>query len=239
MVERSILPLRLTKATLHRRGKTLVGPVDMTLAPDGFTIVMGPNGAGKTSLLRLMHGLERPSSGRVEWALDEVAARPRQAYVFQQPTLMRRTALDNVAYPLIVHGMKRNAARERAAEALRGVGLADHITKQAWYLSGGERQKLALARALIRNPEILFLDEPCASLDGRAIHDIEHILMTAHAAGTRIVMITHDHGQAKRLAGDVVFVHHGRLHEAAQADAFFASPQTQEAHAFLKGDILI
>ena len=239
MVEQSILPLRLRQVTLKRRGKTLVGPVDLTLAPQGFTMVMGPNGAGKTSLLRLMHGLERPSTGTVEWAVDEVSARPQQAYVFQQPTLMRRTALDNVAYPLIVHGMKRNAARDRAAEALRSVGLADHITKQAWYLSGGERQKLALARALIRNPEILFLDEPCASLDGRAIRDIEHILLTAHAGGTRIVMITHDHGQARRLAGDVVFVHHGRLHEAAQAEEFFSSPQTPEANAFLKGDILI
>ncbi|WP_321831530.1 ATP-binding cassette domain-containing protein [Thalassovita sp.] len=238
MVEQ-ILPLRLAGAKLTRRGRTLVGPIDLTLGPQGFTIVMGPNGAGKTSLLRMMHGLERPSSGRVDWAVPEVQARPSQAYVFQHPTLMRRTALDNVAYPLTVHGMPRKEARARAAEALKTVGLGDSALKMAHYLSGGERQKLALARALIRKPEILFLDEPCASLDGRAIRDIEHILLTAHAAGTRIVMITHDHGQARRLAEDVLFIHHGQLHAADQADAFFSDPQSPEAHAFLKGDIVI
>jgi tungstate transport system ATP-binding protein len=144
-----------------------------------------------------------------------------------------------VAYPLTVHGMPRKEARARAAEALKSVGLGDSALKMAHYLSGGERQKLALARALIRKPEILFLDEPCASLDGRAIRDIEHILLTAHAAGTRIVMITHDHGQARRLAEDVLFIHHGQLHAADQADAFFSDPQSPEAHAFLKGDIVI
>jgi tungstate transport system ATP-binding protein len=235
----SILPLRLSGAVVKRRGKVLLGPVDLTVSKQGFTVVLGPNGAGKTTLLRLMHGLERASEGKVEWALPETQARPAQAYVFQHPTLMRRSVLENVAYPLIVHDTPRKEARERARAALAAIGLDGSADKPAWVLSGGERQKLALARALIRDPQILFLDEPCASLDGQAIRDIEDILHKACAAGTRIVMITHDLGQARRLAQDVLFIHHGQLHEAAPAAEFFATPRAQAAQAFLKGDILL
>ncbi|MCG7494260.1 energy-coupling factor ABC transporter ATP-binding protein [Thalassobius sp. Cn5-15] len=234
-----ILPLELSAATVKRRGRTLVGPIDLTLGRDGFTIVLGPNGAGKTSLLRLMHGLERPATGTVTWAADEDTSRAHQAYVFQHPTLMRRSVLDNVAYALTVHGTRRVEARDRAAAALTDVGLGDSLGKPAWVLSGGERQKLALARALIRHPQILFLDEPCASLDGGAIRDIEAILNRAHASGTRIVMITHDLGQARRLARDVLFIYKGRVHEAAPADTFFEGPATAEARAFVNGDILL
>ncbi|MCG7573140.1 ATP-binding cassette domain-containing protein [Phaeobacter sp. CNT1-3] len=235
----SILPLKLQGACVKRRGHTLIGPVDLTLGRDGFTIILGPNGAGKTTLLRLMHGLERPSAGRLDWNVPEVQARAHEAYVFQHPTLMRRTVVDNVAYPLVIHGVARALARARATEALAQVGLSEHVTQRASALSGGERQKLALARALIRQPEILFLDEPCASLDGAATRDIEAILNRAHANGTRIVMITHDLGQARRLARDVLFIYKGRLHEAAPADTFFDGPATAEAQAFLNGDILL
>lgn len=235
----NILPLRLTGAVIRRRSKTLVGPIDMTVGANGFTIVMGPNGAGKTSLLRMMHGLERLSEGRLDWAVPAVEARRHQSYVFQTPIVLRRSTLDNVAYPLIVHGMAKAEARERAALWLTKVGLVESARKQAACLSGGERQKLALARALIRNPQILFLDEPCANLDGRAVRDIEEILGAAHAGGTRIVMITHDKAQAERLAEEIVFIHHGRLHETASANNFFHTQKTSEAAAFLKGEILL
>ncbi len=238
MVEALILPLRLSGAMVRRKGRTIVGPVDHQVSATGFTIVMGPNGAGKTTLLRMMHGMERLSAGSVTWQVPERDARERQAYVFQTPVMMRRSVLDNVAYPLIVHGVRPKPARARAGAWLEQVGLSGLADRQATVLSGGERQKLALARALIRAPQILFLDEPCASLDGRAMRDIEAILRAAHAAGTRIVMATHDMGQARRLATEVLFVHHGALHEVASASTFFDHASTPDARAFLKGDIL-
>ncbi len=233
-----ILPLTLTGACARRQGKLLVGPVDLTLGPSGFTILMGPNGAGKTTLLRLMHGLQRRSAGQVRWAVPERAARLAQAFVFQTPVMMRRSVLDSIAYPLRLRGVSRAKARERAAEWARRIGLGDALDRPAPVLSGGEKQKLSLARALITRPQILFLDEPCANLDGSATREIESLLQQANAAGTRIVMATHHMGQARRLASDVVFLYRGRVHETGPSDSFFAGPRTPEAAAFINGDIV-
>ncbi len=239
MVTRSpILPMTLKGAVARVRGKTLVGPVDLSLGATGFTIVMGPNGAGKTTLLRLMHGLQRLSAGEIDWAVPAHEARARQAYVFQAPIVMRRRVIDNIAYPLLLRGEDRKPARAQAAEWAARVGLDAVLDSWAPMLSGGEKQKLALARALITGPDILFLDEPSANLDGRATREIEAILREAQDSGTRLVMATHDMGQARRLATDVVFVLHGKIHEAAPADAFFTHPTTPEAQAFIKGDIV-
>lgn len=234
----SILPLRMAGASVRRRGQRLVGPVDLEITPGGLTIVMGPNGAGKTSLLRLMHGLERAAEGTVAWAVDDESARPRQGYVFQTPTMMRRTVTASIAYPLRVRGTARAEAILRARDWAAKVGLGKMLDRPADVLSGGERQKLALARALITEPEILFLDEPCANLDGRATREIEAILRDARDSGTRIVMATHDMGQARRLGDEVVFLLKGRIHETGSAPAFFDTPRTEEARAFLNGDIL-
>ncbi len=235
---RPILPLRLRAAEARRRGKRLVGPVDLELGREGFTIVMGPNGAGKTTLLRLMHGLERLAAGEIRWAVPMREARMRQAYVFQTPIMMRRSVVDSIAYPLRLRGLGRAEARARAARWAGRIGLAEALERPATVLSGGEKQKLSLARALITGPEVLFLDEPCASLDGRAMREIEALLRAAQEGGTRIVMATHDMGQACRLASDVVFLYGGRVHECGPAEAFFNAPRTPEAAAFLKGDIV-
>lgn len=234
-----ILPLRLQGAVASVRGKVLIGPIDLTIAAQGFTILMGPNGAGKTTLLRLMHGLQRLSGGVLRWNRPMAEVRDRQAYVFQAPIMMRRSVVDNIAYPLMLHGMKKPQARERAAELACALGLGALLDRPAPVLSGGEKQKLSLARALIRNPEILFLDEPCANLDGRATREIETILCQAQANGTRIVMSTHNMGQARRLARDVVFMYGGMVHECADADTFFGNThKTPEATGFVNGDIV-
>ena len=233
-----ILPLKMQGATAHIRKKRLVGPVDITITADGFTIIMGPNGAGKTTLLRLMHGLQRCSGGVGEWAVPHAKAREKQAYVFQSPIMMRRRVVDSIAYPLRLRGLSASAARATARESAGRFGLEKLLDSWAPMLSGGEKQKLSLARALVIEPDILFLDEPCANLDGRAIREIEAILRDAQAAGTRIVMSTHDMGQARRLAQDVVFMYDGKIHEHTAADAFFTSPTTKEAHAFINGDIV-
>ncbi len=235
----SILPLDVKNAEVRRRGKTLIGPLSTTISAEGFSIVMGPNGAGKTTFLRMLHGMERlKRGGSLRWQCAEKEARTRQAFVFQAPIMMRRSALDNVAYPLILHGVGRKDARRQAAAWLERVGLGDSSTKQATILSGGERQKLAIARALIRGPDVLFLDEPCANLDGRATREVEAVLKDAHDGGTRIVMATHDLGQAKRLAQDVWFIHHGNILEITAAEQFFTQPTTTEARAFVSGDIV-
>jgi len=233
-----ILPLTLRGAIAKVRGKRIAGPIDLTISPDGFTIVMGPNGSGKTTLLRLMHGLQRVSVGAVKWNVPDAVARQHQAYVFQTPIMMRRYVIDNIAYPLTLRGMKKGEARRHAAEWAKRFGLGHTLDRAAPVLSGGEKQKLALARALIREPEILFLDEPCANLDGRATREIETILRDAQSGGTRIVMATHDIGQARRLATEVVFMYDGKVHETSPAEGFFTAPKTQKAQTFLNGDIV-
>ena len=234
----ALFPLRLRGAEVRRRGRVVLGPVDLDLDDVGTCAVIGPNGSGKTTLLRAMHGLSRLSAGGIRWACADQDARRAQAFVFQRPVLLRRTVLDNIAYPLLQRGQTRTRARTEAAHWAARVGLAGLEDHPAHLVSGGEQQKLAIARALITRPGLLLLDEPCASLDGRATREIETILHAAQAGGTSIMLATHDMGQARRLASQVVFMLHGKVHETGQAQAFFHAPQTAEARAFLLGDIV-
>ena len=226
------LPLAFENASLHARGIEIVSDLHLEILPGRPTVLLGPNGSGKSTLLRLAMGLMRPTSGRVTWGRrpepDE-----RLAMVFQRPVMLRRTAAANVSYAL--------AARDdaRVAELLDRVGLGALADRPARKLSGGEQQRLALARALARDPEILFLDEPTASLDPAATKAVEDIVQAVAASGVKIVMATHDIGQARRLAGDIVFLARGWLVERADADRFFTSPATPEAAAFLRGDLVI
>ncbi|KAA8608870.1 sulfate ABC transporter ATP-binding protein [Salipiger aestuarii] len=233
-----LLPLVAKAATSRRGGRTLVGPVDLRIDGPGITVLIGPNGAGKTSLLNLLHGTARLSGGRIDWACPIDEARHAQAFVFQRPVMLRRSVVDNIAYPLRIRGVPRREALSRAETAAAQVGLAGMLNRDAPRLSGGEQQKLALARALIIAPDVLFLDEPCASLDGRAMREIEQILIQARASGRRLILSTHDMGQARRLGDDVLFLLRGRLHDSGPAAEFFARPRTSRARAFLQGDIV-
>lgn len=221
---------------LRRGGRAILGPVTATLGDRGLTVVLGPNGAGKSSLLRALHGLERLTEGRIDWPAG--MGREAQGFVFQQPILMRRSVVDCVAYPLLLTGTRRAAARDRAAEIATRLGLGHRLDQPAQVLSGGERQKMALARALIRAPSVLFLDEPCAALDGRSTRDIETILAEERDRGTRIIMSTHNVGQARRLADEAVFLHDGRLVAQGLCPAFFDSPPAPEVAAWARGDII-
>lgn len=233
-----LLPLVVKAAVSRRGGRTLVGPVDLRIDGPGITVVIGPNGAGKTSLLNLLHGTARLAGGRIDWACPIEQARNAQAFVFQRPVMLRRSVIENIAYPLRIRGLPRAEALGRADTAAAQVGLGGMLNRHAPRLSGGEQQKLALARALIIDPDVLFLDEPCASLDGRAMREIEQILMQARASGKRLILSTHDMGQARRLADDVLFLLGGRLHDGGPAADFFTRPETPQARAFLKGDIV-
>ncbi|MEO1638127.1 MAG: ATP-binding cassette domain-containing protein [Pseudomonadota bacterium] len=234
----SILPLSLSEVVVKRRGQVLLGPLDLSLGAEGITIIMGPNGAGKTKLLRAVHGVERIAAGVIQWQVPTDQAQVQQAFVFQAPIMLRRTVAENLIYPLRLAGVARKGALARAQDWADKVGLGDAMRRSAPNLSGGEKQKLALARALISGPQVLFLDEPCANLDGRATREIEAILQDAKAGGTRIIMATHDIGQARRLADDVVFLMHGKVIEQGAAEPFFDAPQTPQARALLKGEIV-
>ncbi|MFS4580822.1 ATP-binding cassette domain-containing protein [Phaeobacter sp. C3_T13_0] len=233
-----LFPLSVEGAQVRRRGKTLIGPVDLRLDGHGTTIVIGPNGSGKTSLLKMLHGILRLGQGQIKWGCTTAEAQRQQAFVFQTPVMMRRSVVENIAYPLRLNRVPRQEALAAAEIWANRIGLGDALQRPAVLLSGGERQKLALARALIRKPQLLFLDEPCASLDGRATREIEEILTEAATAGTRLIMSTHNMGQAQRLADEVLFVLHGEIAEFSAAESFFTRPHTEQGRAFLRGDIV-
>ncbi len=230
-----MFPLTLEQVIVRRQRKLVLGPVDLTLDQSGLTIILGPNGSGKTTLLRVMHGIERINAGTISWAVDDPA---KHAFVFQSPIVLRRTVSENLAYPLRLLKTPPQNVRAAVHHWVERIGLGGVRNSPATRLSGGERQKLAIARALIRKPEVLFLDEPCANLDGHATREIEALLQETAANGTRLVMATHDLGQARRLARDIVFVLHGKVHESGPAETAFSNPKTSEFAGFLRGDIV-
>lgn len=234
----STMSVKLTDVYVKRGGKPILGPLSLALADRGMSVVLGPNGAGKTTLLKVLHGVDRISSGRVEWSVPDEQARQEQAFIFQTPIMLRRSVRQNLAYPLILLGLPKDEIATRVTDWAERIGLAYALDRPAPRLSGGERQKLALGRALIRNPKVLFLDEPCASLDGRSTREIETLLRDANVSGTRIIMTTHDLGQARRLASDVVFLLNGTVHEQAPAEQFFKAAKTAQAQSFLEGNIV-
>ena len=236
----NLLPLELNAVRFEAGGKRLIHDLSLRIETGPPSIILGPNGAGKSLLLRLCHGLIEPSAGRIGWArADRATTRRDQAMVFQRPVLLRRSAAANVAYPLRLRGVARRERELRAAQALSRAGLSGLAARPARVLSSGEQQRLAIARAWVTEPEVLFLDEPTSNLDPAATRAIEELILAIHAAGTKIVMTTHDLGQARRLAGEVLFLHHGRLLERGPAAKFFARPRTAEAAAFIQGDLVI
>jgi tungstate transport system ATP-binding protein len=221
-----ILPLMLHRVSF----RDIIKLASLEIEAGPSTILLGANGAGKSVLMRLMHGLLTPSSGSIVWR-----SAGRHAMVFQRPVMLRRSALANVVYALKLAGVKD--AEKHAMEGLEEVGLAHVALRPARVLSGGEQQRLALARAWALHPEVLFLDEPTASLDPSATREIETIIRAFDAAGTKIVMATHNLGQARRLGDEVIYLHQGRVVERAPVERFFSQPQTAEAAAFIRGEL--
>ncbi len=235
----SDLPLVLENVSLRADATMLLDRISLTIAPGAPTLIVGPNGSGKTTLLRLCMGLAAPTSGRISWGGRSDSTPTRRAFVFQRPVMLRRTAAANVAYALAQAGAPRAERAPRTAGLLARVGLAELAARPARLLSGGEQQRLALARALARDPEILLLDEPTANLDPAATRAVEEIVLGAAQSGIKIVMTTHDLGQVRRLLGDVIFLARGALCERAPTSDFLDHPATVEAQAFLRGDLVI
>jgi tungstate transport system ATP-binding protein len=211
----------------------------VTFAAGTPTVLIGPNGYGKTTLIRLAMGLLAPTRGRVIWGGRENVAPTHRAIVFQRPVMLRRSAAANIRYALAAAGVSRGERDARAEELADLVGLNGLGARPARKLSGGEQQRLALARALAKEPQVLFLDEPTASLDPAATKAIEDLIRGIAARGIKVVMSTHDLGEARRLAGEIVLMHRGRIVDSGVADAFFAAPRTAEARRFIAGELLL
>lgn len=220
-------------------GTTILDDVCLTLTRGAPTIVIGPNGSGKTTMLRVAMGMLVPSHGRVTWGGRERVPPLRRAIVFQRPAMLRRSVSANIRYALASVGIARREWPQRTAELLALVGLTDLGERPARKLSGGEQQRLALARALARDPDVLFLDEPTAALDPAATKAIEDVLGAVAARNIKVVMSTHDLGAARRLADEIVFMHHGRVIEVSPSASFFSSPATEEARRFVSGELLL
>ncbi len=221
------------------RDTKILDRVTLTIAAGPPTVLIGPNGSGKTTLLRVAMGLTRPSEGRITWGGHEHLRPLRRAIVFQRPVMLRRSCVGNVRYALGAAGVPRDRVTKRTTELFRLVGLEGLEDRPARHLSGGEQQRLALARALAREPDVLFLDEPTASLDPAATKMIEDIVRAVCSQGVKVVMATHDLAEARRLAGDVVLLHKGSIVESGSAERLFAEPATQEARRFLAGELLL
>ncbi|WP_084650331.1 ATP-binding cassette domain-containing protein [Stappia stellulata] len=235
------LLMQARKLSFCPNGKPLVDTVDLDIREGRRLVVMGANGAGKSLLLRLLHGLLPPSGGEVVWQgkpLDRAAMR-EQAMVFQRPVMLRRSVIANLQFALAVRGIGGTERRRRVEEALEQARLGDLARHPARVLSGGEQQRLALARALACTPRLLFLDEPTASLDPASTLAIENLIATAHARGITIVMITHDKGQARRLGDDIAFLHGGRLVETGPAARVLETPNSGAARAWLEGRLYL
>jgi tungstate transport system ATP-binding protein len=236
--ELSDLPIVFSQVSLAAGPVAILKDLSLAIASGPPTVLLGPNGSGKTSLLHLAMGLIPPSRGSISWGGHPIEQARRLAIVFQRPVMLRRSVAANVLYALRASGNAAEGGRKIDA-ILRRVGLQGFDDRPARRLSGGEQQRLALARALATDPQVLFLDEPTASLDPAATKTVEEIIQFIAGSGVKIVMATHDLGQARRLAGDVVLLARGRMMEHASAATLFANPQSPEAAAFLRGDLLV
>lgn len=238
IMEHPLLPLVARNVVFGINGRRIIDDVSFWIGSNGRTVILGPNGAGKSVMLRLCHGLLEPSRGEIRWGELTVAdAREQQAMASQKPVLLRRTVTGNLLHVLRVKGTPRGERQALVDAALEQAGLAGLGGRAARTLSGGQQQRLAIARAFVLRPKVLLLDEPTANLDPAAVRGVEELIGAIGAAGTKILMTTHDIAQARRLAADVMFLNDGRLLEHAPAAEFFTSPKDPVAAGFLAGEL--
>lgn len=233
-----MLPLVLENVSFSARDRTIIDRISARFEAGPRTIILGPNGAGKSVLMRLCHGLLQPSAGTIDWRGARDRSRPRaQAMVFQRPVMLRRSVHANMTFALKLVGVSPRERKLRAHDVLDAVGLSHLAQRPARVLSGGEQQRLAIARAWALGPEVLFLDEPSANLDPGATREIELLIGQIHAGGTKIVMTTHNLGQARRLGDEILFLSGGRVVERSTGAEFFSHPSSAEARAFLRDEL--
>ena len=233
-----MFPLIAENLVVEFKGQRILGPISLKLVKGDIAVILGPNGSGKTTLLKSLHGIIKIKNGGVSWSCPKSESMAKQMFVFQNPVMLRRSVFENLTYPLTLCKTPKAEINRLADEWLSRISLKEVIHVAATRLSGGEKQKLALARALITKPEMLFLDEPTASLDGKTTLEIEKLLQNSAENGTTIMMSTHDIGQAKRLAKNILFLNKGKLESTQPAQIFFREPISNNARKFIAGDIV-
>ena len=231
-----MFPIHLEHLRFTPNGRTVLAGINLDLSGEGISVILGPNGSGKSVLIRMLAGLERPDGGHITWKGNSNPA-GQIAIVFQHPMLLRSTVAANVALGLKPMGLPRSEITTRVSEMLDRVGLAHRATDSAKLLSGGERQRLTLARAWAVRPRLLFLDEPTAALDPTATEAVEQLVREIRTDGAKIVMSTHNLGQAMRISDDIVFIEAGLIREHTPSARFFSRPQSNEARLFMKGEL--
>ena len=238
MAHSRLMPITVQNITLTLNERTLIDGLSCIIKSDGISVIMGPNGAGKSLFMRCLHGLAKPDMGQILYADTPLNSliRQQQSLVFQTPTILRRTVLANLLFVARQRGIDDPKISMDYLAQLQLDHLAQHPAR---LLSGGEKQRLALARALIINPAILFLDEATSNLDPASIETIETNLQSVSKQGMKLILVTHDVGQAKRLADDILFLHHGKLAEHSPAKSFFQQPKSSAARAYLAGKLVL
>lgn len=208
----SLFPLVVDDLDFLVGGEVLLSGLSFELGGEGCTAVLGPNGSGKTLLLRLCHGMLAPTFGSVRWGdATPAEALSSQAMVFQLPAMLNRSVQANIDYALKLRRVPRSDRSRLVREAIELCGLTEVIGRNARVLSGGERQKLAIARAWVTRPRALLMDEPTSELDPLATREIEAMIQQLVAQGVRVILTTHDMNQVRHLADDVLFLEYGRL----------------------------
>jgi tungstate transport system ATP-binding protein len=232
----AVLSLVLDRVSFGAGRRTIIEGISVEIEAGPRTVILGHNGAGKSVLMRLCHGLLAPTGGSISWR-GAAGGRVRQVMVFQRPVMLRRSAIANIVYALRLAGLSPRERELRARDVLEAVGLDRIAEGPARVLSGGEQQRLALARAWALGPDVLFLDEPTANLDPGSTREVETIIGQIRASGTKIIMTTHNLGQARRLGDEILFLSQGRLVERAPVEQFFRQPASAEAAAFIRGEL--
>ena len=237
----TVLPICGTDLAISRGGRNLLQIASITLGDVGCTVIVGPNGAGKSLLVRSLCALQAVDRGQVKWAgvAPDSDRRHRVGLLLQRPVLLRRSALHNLIYALHLCGHSRTDAKRLATRQLEQAGLEAVAYVAAHRLSGGEQQRLALARALALNPDMLFLDEATANVDPASTLVIEQQLKLAIQSGLSVVMVSHDIGQVRRLADEVLLMYNGEIVEQSSKSHFFEHTHNLTTRRWLAGEILV
>lgn len=231
----SILPLEGRGLNVIRDGRVLLDVDHVELGKQGVTCILGHNGAGKSLLLKVLSGLVKPDEGLVHWNGISISRLDykKLGYMKQNAVLLRRSAKANLEFPLLSFGWSKQDASARADAALEQAGLTHIAHSSARVLSGGERQRLSLARMLIVSPQIAILDEPTASLDPESTAAIEKTIRSLSAAGTPVILVTHNLNQARRLADNIIFLNQAKILAQQPSNGFFNEPECEEAKKFI------
>lgn len=233
------MAVRVTSLIYETAGRRLIDNLELELPRRGISVIMGANGAGKSTLVRLLHGLIAATGGRIEWLDRQAATAANRAMVMQKPVILRRSVAANIAHAVKPLRLGREESRRRVEAALRQANLVGRGEMPARRLSAGEQQRLAFARAMARQPAVVFADEPCANLDPAAAAAVEAMIADARERGVKVILVTHDVAQGRRLGDDVAFMHAGRVVEHSSAEAFFRQSRSAAARAYLEGKLFV